>query len=343
VLGHFSLDPILKGKEHSQGCEGDYNAFAAKLLVDIPSGIWSNKLIDPVKALRMKTVNCVHLGCLALLGTSLVTVPAQTVSVNFDTVGDLINNFNIYQNTSPPVINAATGSPYTRSLTGGVGGSGRVNIATPATGITPDSTAIYKNSSFDFSTAGAMLNVSAYVDIIAPTEAGNRLLHLGFANESTSGLNGNAGLAFMGFRLNPTAIGSTVFAPQWQTKTASGGTANTAGGANLTLTSGDWYQVSVTFKNLGGGNIQGSALVQDFGANGLTAGASSVVSPISLTSADIASDATVWPAFRTFAADGSGGIDNFSASVVVPEPGTTVLVSLGLGTLVFAGRRRRNL
>jgi hypothetical protein len=277
-----------------------------------------------------------------ILALAVLDLHAQSFTINFDTLGDLANNFNIYQNTSPPVVNAATGSPYSQGLTGGVGGSGLVNIATPATGITPDSTAIYRNTSFDFSTAGDTLNISAYVDVIAPTEAGNRLLHLGFANENTSGLNGNAGLAFMGFRLNPTAVGSTIFAPQWQTKTASGGTVNTAGGGNLTLTAGDWYQVSVTFQNLGGGNIQGSAVVEDFGVNGLMPGASASISPVTLTSADIAGDSSVWAAFRTFEADGAGGLDNFGAASVIPEPGTTVLVGMGLGALLFARRRQRN-
>ena len=307
----------------------------------LQAGAPKGKFISRVTSMQMKAVNRVHVGYLAVLGASLVMAQAQSFIVNFDTPGDLANNFNIYQNTSPPVVNAATGSPYSQSLTGGVGGSGSVSIATPAAGITPDSTAIWKNSSFDFSTAGATVNVSAYVDVIPPTEAGNRLLHLGFANENTSGLNGNAGLAFMGFRLNPTAVGSTIFAPQWQTKTASGGTVNTSGGGNLTLTAGDWYQVSVTFQNLGAGNIQGSAFVRDFGTDGLTPGASSSISSVSLTSADIASDSSVWAAFRTFQADGAGGLDNFSASVV-PEPGTTLLVGTGLGVFLLARRRQSN-
>jgi hypothetical protein len=314
-----------------------------QLFVDRPGQFLVQSLSSRVKSMKMKAVNRVHLGCLVVLGASLVMVQAQSFTINFDTLGDLANNFNIYQNTSPPVVNAATGSPYSQSLTGGVGGSGFVNIAAPAAGITPDSTAIYKNTSFNFSAAGDALNISAYVDVIAPTETGNRLLHLGFADSSTSGLNGNAGLSFTGFRLNPTAVGSTIFTPQWQTKTASGSTVNTAGGGNLTLIAGDWYDVSVTFGNLGGGNIQASGFVEDLGVDGLTPGASFSISPVTLTSADIASDSSVWAAFRTFEADGDGGLDNFSAHVVViPEPGTTVLVGMGLGALLFARRRQPN-
>jgi hypothetical protein len=278
-----------------------------------------------------------------ILTLAVLDLHAQSFIQSFDAPGELANNFNIYQNTTPPVTNAATGSPYSQGLTGGIAGSGVVNIAAPGTGITPDSTAIYKNTSFNFSAAGDALNISAYVDVIAPTETGNRLLHLGFADSSTSGLNGNAGLSFTGFRLNPTAVGSTIFTPQWQTKTASGSTVNTAGGGNLTLIAGDWYDVSVTFGNLGGGNIQASGFVEDLGVDGLTPGASFSISPVTLTSADIASDSSVWAAFRTFEADGDGGLDNFSAHVVViPEPGTTVLVGMGLGALLFARRRQPN-
>jgi hypothetical protein len=101
--------------------------------------------------------------------------------------------------------------------------------------------------------------------------------------------------------------------------------------------------LSLTFANLGGGSIQGSGFVQDFGIHGLTPGAIFSISPITLTSADNAGDSAVWPAFRTFAADGSGGLDKFSADVtVIPEPRTTVLVGMGLGTLLLAGRRPRN-
>jgi hypothetical protein len=291
--------------------------------------------------MKIKATNLVYWGCLAVLSVSLITAQAQSFTVNFDTAGDLANKFNIYMNSTVPATNPPSGSPYSQSLTGGVGGSGLVNIAAPATaGITNDSTAIYKNTSFDFSLAGETITVSAYVNIIGPTETGNRLLHLGFANSPFSGLNGNAGLAFTGFRLNPTAIGSTVFSPQWQTKTAAGGTVNTAGGTNVTLTLGDWYKLSVSFANLGSGSMQASGFVQDFGVNGLTPGTSFNFSPVILNSLDIATNNAVYAAFRTFQADGAGGLDNFAASEVLPEPGTMALGGLGLGTLLMVRRRQ---
>jgi hypothetical protein len=297
---------------------------------------------DKRKTRPMRIMKQFTLAGFIAVTSSLALAQSPAVFVNFNTSGDLLNNFNIYQNSSPTRVvtaDAAT-SPYSQATTGGVGGGGRVNITT-GTGITPDSTAIYRNMSFNFASSGEALTVSSFVRIQAPTESGNRLLHLGFANENTSGLNGNAGLAFMGFRLNPTAVGSTVLAPQWQTKTAAGGTVNTSGGANVVLTAGDWYQMSLTFLNQGGGQIQGSGFLQDFGSDGLTpSGVLLFFSPTVLTSVDIASDSTVWGAFRSFAADGAGGLDNFSISAI-PEPGTVALLGLGLGAMVLTGIRSR--
>src|ERR1035441_4605589 len=98
----------------------------------VQAGAPKSKFISRVKSMKMKAVNRMLVGYLAVLGASLVMAQAQSFIVNFDTPGDLANNFNIYQNTSPAVVNAATGSPYSQSLTGGLGGSGSMSIATPA-------------------------------------------------------------------------------------------------------------------------------------------------------------------------------------------------------------------
>jgi hypothetical protein len=97
--------------------------------------------------------------------------------------------------------------------------------------------------------------------------------------------------------------------------------------------------MSLTFVNNGGGNIGASGSVQDFGTDGLTAGATTQLTPITLSSADIAADPTVYAAFRGFRGDGTGTIDNFAATVNVPEPSTLAL--LGLSGAFFLARRRR--
>jgi hypothetical protein len=60
---------------------------------------------------------------------------------------------------------------------------------------------------------------------------------------------------------------------------------------------------------------------------------------VNLNSADIAGDSSVFGAFRTFAADGAGGLDNFSITAI-PEPGTIGLWFMGVGALVLARVRR---
>jgi hypothetical protein len=98
--------------------------------------------------------------------------------------------------------------------------------------------------------------------------------------------------------------------------------------------------MSLTFVNNGGGSIGGSGFVQDFGTDGLTAGATTQLTPVSLTSADIAADTTVYAAFRGFNRDGLGAVDNFAATQNVPEPSTIAL--LGLSGALLLVRRRRN-
>jgi len=211
-----------------------------------------------------------------------------------------------------------------------------VAVLAPAT----DSTAIYKNQSFDFSTTGATLKISEFVNVVANTGTGNRLLQLGFVNENTSGLNGNAGLAFMSLRLSTAAASGNIYTPAFQDKTAAAGVNNFTFTSNVTLTPGDWYELSGQFVNLGGGKFQASGLLQDFGATGQ--GAPSTVftfAPQTFSNTDVTSDASVWPAFRSFHVDGANALDNFNAQAV-PEPGTLAL--WGLGVLALAGWSRRS-
>jgi hypothetical protein len=259
--------------------------------------------------------------------------------VDFNTTGQLANNFNIYQNTTPPVTNAATGSPYLQSPIGGIGNGGAVAVLAPATGITADSTAIFKNQSFDFSTTGATLTISQYINVVANTGGGNRLLQLGFVNENTSGMNGNAGLSFMSLRLTTVGTSGNVYTPAFQDKMAASGVVNTTLSPNVTLTPGDWYQLSGQFVNLGGGNFQANGLLLDYGPSGQ--GSPSTVftfAPHTFSNTDVTSDSSVWPAFRSFHADGANALDNFTAQAV-PEPGTLALWCVGILGL---GLWRRN-
>jgi hypothetical protein len=270
----------------------------------------------------------------ALLAATLPTL-AQSVSVDFNTPGQLANNFNTYQNATP-----GAGSPYTQTPIGGIGNGGAVAVLPPGTTVTADSTAIYKSQSFDFSAAGATLTISEYVNIIPVNGGGNRLLQLGFVNENTSGLNNNTGLAFMSLRLSTVGTSGNTYTPAFQDKTASGSVVNTTLSPNVTLTAGDWYELSGQFVNLGGGKFQVSGLLQDYGPTGQSSPATAFTfAPQSFSNADVTSDAAVWAAFRSFHNDGANALDNFTAQAV-PEPGTSAMCLTGLVGLGCALRRR---
>jgi hypothetical protein len=279
----------------------------------------------------------IHVSCL-LAAAAMIAKANASFFDDFNTPGTFLNDYNIYQNTTPPTL-STTGSPYTQSATTGVGGTGGIDVITGGTaGITPDSTAINKGNVFDFSTSGSSLTISAMMKVIPPLETNNRELHLGFSTDATSGMNGNTGLSFMSLRFNPTAVGSTTFTPQWQTKTAAGAVVNTSVTPNITFVANDWYLMSLTFVNNGGGAIAGSGFVQDFGTDGLTVGAVTSITGASLTSADIAADPSVYAAFRGFQRDGLATLDNLSA---VPEPSSIALLGFA-GAGLFLVRRRKS-
>ena len=200
---------------------------------------------------------------------------------------------------------------------------------------------IQKNTLFNYSQVGVTLTVSSMLDVGAINGGGNRLLQLGFVNENTNGMNGNAGVAFTSLRLSSVGATGTTFTPQFQTKTAAGGAVSTSFG-NITLLAGEWYQLTGTFINLGGGNILAKGFLQDFGTSGVFPESVVYTFPDTLlTSADIASDSSVYAALRGFKNDGLNTVDNLSAVMVVPEPATFSLVLLGLAAFAVRARKQK--
>ncbi len=279
-----------------------------------------------------------HVACFVAAIVLIRHGNAQSFATSFETPGSFQTDFNVYENTGGGTVTFVN-APYSQSATSGVGGSGGIDIL--LTGVA-DSTAIYKNISFNFASSGNALTISAFMKVIAPTETGNREMQLGFVNNATSGFASNAGLAFTSLRFNPTAVGSVTFIPQWQTKTAAGALVNTTVSPNITFVQNDWYLMSLTFANNGGGNIIGTGFVADFGPSGTTAGTVTSITGANLTSADIAADATVFAAFRGFNRDGASTLDDFSATTTVPEPSTYALLTAGAGAIFMASRRRRS-
>jgi len=271
-----------------------------------------------------------------LLVASLTSL-AQNVSVDFNTPGQLDSNFNIYQNATP-----GAGSPYAQYPIGGVGNGGGVAVLAPGATVTPDSTGIYKSQSFNFSSTGAQLTISEYLNIIPVSGGGNRLLQLGFVNENTSGMNGNAGLAFMSLRLSTVGSSGNTYTPAYQDKTAAGSTVNTTLAPNVNLTSGDWYRLTGTFVNQGSGNFQVSGLLEDYGPTGVSSPVTVFTfAPQTFPNTEMTSDGAVWAAFRSFHNDGANALDNFKAQAV-PEPAVLALWMSGLLGLTVCLRRGRS-
>ncbi len=279
------------------------------------------------------------------LALSVFDLSAQSFFESFDATGAL-NNFNVYLNASTPVAGPAAslaGSPYSQVTSGGVGNSGGISLAPGSSTITQDATLIQKNTVFNFSQVGVTLTISAMLNVSAQTAGGNRLLQLGFVNEGTNGMNGNAGLAFTSLRFSTVGTNGNTYYGQYQTKTATGSTASPPNFPNVTLLVGEWYQLTGSFINLGGGQILAKGSLQDFGTSGVFPGSVLYTFPNTvLTSADIASDPSVYAALRGFKNDGLNMVDNFSAVLVVPEPGTFSLVLLGLAAFAVRARKQKH-
>ncbi len=174
---------------------------------------------------------------LVILCLHAVSALSQTVFVNFNTSGQLGGQFNLWNDTS-----GVNGSNYDfeESTNAGVGGSGAISVFEST-----DTTAVYKGGSWNFSTNGATVIVSAMVKANGQT-SGDKV-QLGVLNSNANGLNGNTGISFESFRFVPTG---TVWSLREQYRTNNVTTENTLGNVNITV--GDWYKFQVSVTNVSG-------------------------------------------------------------------------------------------
>jgi hypothetical protein len=215
--------------------------------------------------------------------------------------------------------------------------------------------------SFDLS-AGTV-RISQLVKVQAVSNTGDRLLQLGLIDDTAADrrMNGNPARAdFVSARLSPSAVtgtGATTSAfnymlqlgnarePSTATTTTNGPTS-----AAFNLTLGEWYLFTLNFSRTGTTNtfsVDGS--LQDFGADGATPGAvvqtfaAQAIAPSGGVTSDLYSDSSVFPAFRSFAAQGGADLlDTFTATQAtgVPEPTSVAAVAVG-GAALLRRRRRR--
>src|SRR5258708_6280030 len=184
-----------------------------------------------------------------------VPSPAQTVFLNFNTVGQYTNNFNPWNaNGTGDGLNYS----YMESPTAGVGGGGGISVFQST-----DTTAIYKSGSWDFSTNGATITISVMVK--ANGQSSGNKIQLGILNTNNNGLNNNPGVAFESFRFIPSS--ATVW-PLFEQYLSAGTIVQSASLGSINVTIGHWYKFVVALTNTAGaaGNYSAGCALYDFGA-----------------------------------------------------------------------------
>lgn len=227
------------------------------------------------------------------------------IAFDFDTVGQLTNNFGAKNAQTP-----ANAAAFYEVRTNGVAGSGSLD----GNGLSPDSTFTVLGSPYDFSRDGRSLNMSMMVKIKAPT-ANTRTLSFGFISMTNSSINTALNMSYMTVRLNTVAQPALTFQVEQQhklTNVTGNITANVSG--NLTLTAGNWYKLTASFTNAVktlAESFNMNYALQDMGVNGTTPGAILISSNIvGITNIDAVTCTTYYPCFRGFDNAGADAYDN---------------------------------
>ncbi|MDB6066991.1 MAG: hypothetical protein JWR26_3199, partial [Pedosphaera sp.] len=275
------------------------------------------KVVPPLR-ISLPLVSLLTRGILCSLGLLLMgAMPsfAQTLFLDFNTVGQYTNNFNPW-NDNATGANAGNYS-FAESTTAGVGGNGGVSIFQSS-----DTTATYNGGSWNFAANGAVIVLSAMIHADGLTS--NSRFQFGLINSTTNGLNGNANVAFATYRFAASAANTWSLREQIRT----GGTSTETTLGNVTVTSGNWYKFVVSLTNTSGatGNYSSGAAIYDYGTDGLTPGANVVgFSTLrSHTAQDIAKLTSVWPAIRGYQNAGVDVWDNFLVYTPASKPVFTI-------------------
>ena len=254
-----------------------------------------------------------------------LTAPAfsQTLFFDFNTAGQYTANFNPWNDSGG---NNAGNYGFTECTGCGVNGSGAVNVFQST-----DTSATYNGGSWNFSTNGATLVVSALIKANGQVNTGNKV-QLGILNTNGNGFYGNPGVAFESFRFVPSA--STTWSVREQYKSASGSaTETTLGTINVIV--GHWYKFSVGVTNTGGtaGNYTAGCAIYDYGMDGITPGTNLITfsTARSNTGQTTVTIPSVWPGIRAFQ---NAGIDAWDNSLVY-VPSSKPVFTLALTNMTF--------
>lgn len=257
---------------------------------------------------------------LALAMLTASAAQAQDAFLNFNTVGQYTNNFNVWED-----INGVDGTQPTfeENLTDGVGGSGGVSVFGNS-----DTTAVYKSASWNMALDGATMVVSILIQANGQTSANK--IQLGIMNEPTNGLNSNPGVEFESFRFIPISATSWGLYEQYRIGNI---TTSPATLGTVAVVPGRWYDFIVGVTNISEttGTYAAGCALYDYGTDGLTPG-TNVVTFAAATNhpgPSVATNSAVWPAFRTFQNAGIDAWDNF----LVYTAGSAPQFTLGLSNV----------
>jgi PEP-CTERM motif-containing protein len=262
---------------------------------------------------------------------------ASPISVTFDNVTDLANNFVQTGTISNP-------QPYVQSQTGGITGG----AVTGYSGSEYRATAVYQGAAFNLSAPGSSVQESASLFFdgqlipLAPGATGIRSFRLGLVDSNSSVFEtfGMASLYVEGlYDLQSHQFGLSAVS---QTK---GPLTNGGLGGWAPVTVGDWYRLDTTITNVGANQIEIGAALYDLGQNGLG-------NPTLLTSGSwtwqnipMANLTSAYAAFSDLADGGFPKLDNFEIDgpvAAVPEPSTWAMMLIGLAVIGFIAQVKKH-
>lgn len=298
------------------------------------------------------TRRCARLLLLASVLLASVPAKAQTVSLDFETIGQLTNSFLFLGNNSTSPI---TSTVYGELAGSGAGGGRGVDLVGSG-----DNTAVFTNQSFSFR-PGQFLGASMKFKLKTATASG-RALSFGIVNTTNNvpgSLTDFGSVYFTSVRLNTLGANANLQLEHQhrQTELAAANSypvLNNSGQATNTTYNNRWYRMSAVFFNSSTNTTSStnshrySVAVQDYGTDGVTPGpvvytANLISSGTAINNTNLANSTNVFFAFR--GADSAGGnvyddlriYTNAIAPVIERQPASSTNIIAGTRITLSAG------
>lgn len=263
---------------------------------------------------------------------------ASAVLIDFNSgVSDYTGNFTEFGETA--------GANFTYSSSAGVDGGGGLAVSGNFDGI------VYNTALNGFSAGTISTEVSVFYKARSATNGtSNTSIVLGLVTSPGVQLSGSSGTWLsLHIQAQTNTGGPTNFQASFRGR--DGGTGLSGGGNSGTfqVVHNNWYKFSTVFSyDIEAGTFSATALIQDYGANGLSETPTIVLSFTSnvLTNVSLAEADHLFAVVRTGApnATGANALDNFGVTLTtVPEPASVALIMAmaAMGGSVLLRRRGR--